>query len=133
MKSNRDVAQALKRKAEHDERAATLIHEAGGPFDAACFHYQQAAEKYLKAVLAAHDRPFPRSHDIAELVELTEGLAPALSELPEDVFLLTGHAVAGRYGEIAEPGIEDAQFAQQCLEYIKQAIEAELQSVEGES
>ena len=133
MKSNRDVAQVLKRKADHDERAAILIHEAGGPFDAACFHYQQAAEKYLKAVLAAHDRPFPRSHDIAELVALTEGLVPALSELPEDVFLLTGHAVAGRYGEIAEPGSEDVQFAKQYLKYIKQAIEVELQSLEDKS
>ncbi len=126
MKSNLDIARILQCKAKHDEDAAELIREAEGPTDIACFHYQQAAEKYLKAVLAAHDRPFPRSHDIAELAELVEDLAPALSELPDDVFLLSEHAVAGRYGEIPEPGDRDLQRARQHLAQIKRAIEGVL-------
>lgn len=30
-------------------------------FDAACFHAQQVAEKYLKAFLQEHDQSFPKT------------------------------------------------------------------------
>jgi HEPN domain-containing protein len=32
------------------------------PWDTICFHSQQAAEKYLKAVLVFHAQPVPRTH-----------------------------------------------------------------------
>ena len=32
------------------------------PWDTICFHSQQAAEKYLKAVLVFYDQPIPRTH-----------------------------------------------------------------------
>ncbi|MEW6107540.1 MAG: HEPN domain-containing protein, partial [Bacillota bacterium] len=38
-----------------------------GPYDTACFHCQQAAEKHLKAFLAYHERPIPHTHDLEEL------------------------------------------------------------------
>ena len=44
-------------KAESDLTAARRLLEAGGPYDAVCFHAQQAAEKGLKAVLARADAP----------------------------------------------------------------------------
>jgi HEPN domain-containing protein len=34
------------------------------------FHAQQAIEKCLKAVLALHEVPFRKTHDLAELVDL---------------------------------------------------------------
>lgn len=34
------------------------------PWDTICFHSQQAAEKYLKAVLVFHTQPVPRTHDL---------------------------------------------------------------------
>lgn len=42
------------------------------------FHGQQAAEKLLKAVLAAHGIDFPRTHSIRFLLDLLDdrGLAP---------------------------------------------------------
>jgi len=33
----------------------------------ACFHAQQCAEKYLKALLLARRQPFPRTHDLGAL------------------------------------------------------------------
>ena len=36
--------------------------------DSAAYHYQQAAEKYLKAFLAAHLVPIKKSHNISTLV-----------------------------------------------------------------
>ncbi|MBM2806871.1 MAG: hypothetical protein HW419_4764 [Deltaproteobacteria bacterium] len=46
----------------------TVISE--GPFDTACFHVQQAAEKYLKDLLAYVEELIPKTHDIEELQRL---------------------------------------------------------------
>jgi HEPN domain-containing protein len=37
-----------------------------------CFDVQQSVEKAIKAVLLAHNVPFPKTHAIAELVTLLE-------------------------------------------------------------
>ncbi|MFQ5859583.1 MAG: HEPN domain-containing protein, partial [Anaerolineae bacterium] len=39
-------------------------------YDAACFHAQQTAEKYLKAFLQEHGVAFPKTHNLIELLEL---------------------------------------------------------------
>ena len=39
-------------KAESDLITARHMVESDGPYDTACFHAQQAAEKYLKGLLA---------------------------------------------------------------------------------
>ena len=53
-------------KAEADLRIARHAHAMADPpgHDAACFHAQQAAEKYLKALLQERVCPFPRTHDL---------------------------------------------------------------------
>jgi HEPN domain-containing protein len=47
-----DVIRRWVRKAEHDLEAAKRIlgREEACPYDTACFHCQQAVEKYLKAL-----------------------------------------------------------------------------------
>ena len=59
-------------KAEHDLRNAehTLTLEADCPFDTVCFHAQQCAEKYLKALLLSQSLDFPKTHDLRVLVQL---------------------------------------------------------------
>ncbi len=55
----RDYIQKLITKAEHDLLAAeNLIHSKPQVLDAACFHCQQCAEKYLKAFLFSKDVDF---------------------------------------------------------------------------
>ena len=39
-------------------------------FDAVCFHAQQAAEKYLKAVLQENGADVPRTHNLIDLLGL---------------------------------------------------------------
>lgn len=57
-------------KAEGDFITATREYRArkAPNFDAACFHAQQMAEKYLKAVLQEYAYPIPRTHSLADLM-----------------------------------------------------------------
>ncbi len=59
-------------KAENDLRTAehTIKLRKNCPLDTICFHAQQCVEKYLKALLTLHGVPFPKSHDLSELVSL---------------------------------------------------------------
>jgi len=61
-------------KAESDLNTAQRMAESDGPYDTACFHAQQAAEKYLKGLLAFQGEPFPRTHNLEELQRLGEAL-----------------------------------------------------------
>jgi hypothetical protein len=58
-------------------RAMEAVDEV--PDEIVGFHGQQAAEKLLKAVLAAHGIDFPRTHSLRFLLDLLDdrGLAPA--------------------------------------------------------
>jgi hypothetical protein len=52
-------------KAEEDYKNAeyTLTLEQDCPVSTVCFHSQQCAEKYLKALLICHSLAVPKSHD----------------------------------------------------------------------
>ena len=39
-------------------------------YEAACFHAQQCAEKYLKAILQEQSIPFGRTHNLIALLDL---------------------------------------------------------------
>jgi HEPN domain-containing protein len=66
-------------------------------YDAVCFHAQQCAEKYLKALLQESGKPFGRTHNLETL------LAPLLARWPEWASLrpalreLSAYAVETRY------------------------------------
>ena len=67
------------------------------PWDTVCFHAQQVAEKYLKALLVRQRTPFPRTHDLEALLTLCLRERPALAFLREDCIRLTTYAVGVRY------------------------------------
>ncbi len=73
----------------------------------ACFHAQQCAEKYLKAILIARGRRFPKTHDPLQLNTLC-AQAGVLAPLNiRDLSTLSHHAVRTRYpGE--EPTVDEA-------------------------
>ena len=52
-KTNLEAARALLFKAENDRQTATIGLKHGAPLDGVCFHFQQAAEKVLKALPAS--------------------------------------------------------------------------------
>ena len=66
--AKRDLIKAWLTKALHDLTAARTVAASAEPlFDVGAFHCQQAAEKAVKAYLVFRDRPFPKTHDVAEL------------------------------------------------------------------
>ena len=85
-------------KAEEDMSvAAGLIRRRRIPANAVCFHCQQAAEKLLKAFLQERNIPFGKTHDLEELLRLTQPTAPSVALLANDLQLLTDFAVKYRY------------------------------------
>ena len=84
------------RNAQSDLALAGLRRARGMLYEHLCFHAQQAAEKALKALLLAHGVKFPRTHDLAFLIDQ---LPSAISIPPEliDLPTLSKYAVQNRY------------------------------------
>ncbi len=57
--------------------------------DAASFHAQQCAKKYLKALLEESGIGFPRTHDLGKLLSLLVPHYPTLSDLTDCLEALT--------------------------------------------
>jgi HEPN domain-containing protein len=86
------------RKAEDDFRAAGKLAAGSEPFpDQVCFHSQQSAEKYLKALLEELGLAVPRTHDLEDLLDLLLPHHSSLSRHRRGLRFLTGFAVDPRY------------------------------------
>jgi len=93
-------------------------------YDAVCFHAQQCAEKYLKAFLQANI-PFPKTHDLADLLNLTLSIEPTWTSMTADLNTLSAFAVEYRYpGESADQ--DEAQEAFEKCQSIRQVIRQSL-------
>jgi len=72
-------------------------------YDGICFHAQQCAEKYLKAVLCEAGISSLKTHDLVALLDLALPLKPAWERYRPDLAFLSDFAVAFRYpGESAD-------------------------------
>jgi len=91
------------RKAEADIQGARQLAAARPTFhDLVCFHSQQAAEKYLKALLQEYGLTVPRTHDLEELLNRLLPHDASLRKLRRGLAALTPFAVDYRYpGETA--------------------------------
>jgi HEPN domain-containing protein len=100
-------------KADSDLADAQRTVASQGPYDTGCFHAQQAIEKSLKAFLAYHRRPIPRTHDLEELGRLCQQIAP-LPELPlAELADASDYAVHIRYDLDVWPSQDEARHALQ--------------------
>jgi HEPN domain-containing protein len=103
MNDRRSHARQWLAKAESDRLAAERLLGQGGPYDAVCFHAQQAAEKALKALLALADAPIARTHNLEDLqaaclaVSSTAGFGALDDVKATDLSNLTPFAVESRY------------------------------------
>ena len=86
-------------KAEADRRVSQreLRVKRGASHDIICFHAQQCAEKYLKAVLHESGVSFPKSHDLEALIGLILPKCPQFGAHLPGAKILTTHAVEVRY------------------------------------
>lgn len=66
-------------------------------FDAVCFHAQQCAEKYLKALLQERGAAIPRTHNLEALAKPLLAANPALAALAASLRTLGAYAVETRY------------------------------------
>jgi HEPN domain-containing protein len=90
------LAQEWLALAEEDLSLAQELHAKSSHLLSLCFHAQQAAEKFLKALLAHRRIAFNRTHDIENLVNrLPEELGNSLRL--HDILDLTEYAVDTRY------------------------------------
>ncbi len=84
-------------KADEDYGFATSAIE-DSPYHAQiCFHYQQAAEKYLKAFIVAHELEFKKVHDLVELLNTCRVKEPLLSKIEEECNFLSRFYIDTRY------------------------------------
>lgn len=92
-------------KAEGDFATAQreLRARRGPNYDAACFHAQQCAEKYLKALLLMHGSTFPKSHNLIDLLGLALRHDPAIEPWRNTLLVLNPFGVQYCYpGESAD-------------------------------
>jgi HEPN domain-containing protein len=85
-------------KAEDDIVVARSLAAMAKPRrDAACFHCQQSAEKYLKALLQEFGAAIPKTHNLYDLLNLLLPHDGTLAPLRRGLKSLTRYAVEYRY------------------------------------
>ncbi len=95
-----------------------------------CFDAQQAVEKALKSLCVIHEIVFPKTHDVAYLIELLEKKNVTVPEDVQNAKTLTSYAVETRYPGDYEPVDEDDYFkaieiADKVLRWLKKEMDKE--------
>ena len=94
-------------------------------YDAACFHAQQCAEKYLKAFLVQRDLPFRPIHDLEVLLGLIVPVSPEFELVRDLLLLLNDYAVNIRYpGESATR--DEARAAVKAMQTVRAFVRSRL-------
>ena len=99
-------------KALHDMQTARIVANAtDGPLDTAIYHCQQAAEKSVKAWLQSEDDPFPKTHDIKDLVKRASAINANFEQFAQAADVITPYVSAFRYpGGFDEPMPTQEEF-----------------------
>jgi HEPN domain-containing protein len=105
-------------KAEDDWHVAGMSYRARKhpSYDAAVFHAQQCAEKYLKARLEEAGIIFSRTHDLLVLHHLILSVEPSWTVLQPSLILLSPFAVAYRYPGISASKADAKDALKNCRE-----------------
>lgn len=122
-----DRALELLTLSRQDEHAAHVLEHDDQISDSIVgFHYQQAAEKVLKALLAEHDLDFPKTHDLVQLLKLVEqkGYEPPASR--EDLARLTPFAVTLRYESGGPSDKLDRSQARKLIQMLREWAESRI-------
>jgi HEPN domain-containing protein len=107
MASEQDLAEQLLRRADEDAAGAKGMLPIDEVADVlVCFHAQQAVEKALKAVLAAHGVEFAHRHDLRVLIGQCENAGVRLPGELVEVDLLSPYAAELRYDDDTVHAVE---------------------------
>ena len=95
--------------------------------DIVAFHAQQAAEKYLKALLTRHQTEFPKTHVIRRLLILLGPVEPLIAEELDDANWLSPYGAEIRYpGDRSQTVPGDQVRAQQLAQKVRDIVMATL-------
>jgi HEPN domain-containing protein len=109
-------------KAENDLMSAQrLLDILPMILDSACFHCQQAIEKYLKAFLVYNGKDIERTHNIIFLLSESSNFDPIFATI--DPLNINAYAVQGRYPDTAlMPSEEEARAFYQLAIQVKKLV-----------
>ena len=117
------VAQWLHKAHTDVEAAAELLASERHLLYPACFHSQQAAEKYLKGFLTWHQVEFPKTHSIRALLNLVKGVDASLAHQMMDAATLTVYGVEVRYpGDLPEPDADETKAALALAQNVRHVV-----------
>jgi HEPN domain-containing protein len=94
--------------------------------DIACFHCQQAVEKYLKAFLVFKNEAFPQTHNLDLLLQLCRKHDNSFDDI--DLKNLEDFAVRGRYPhDFISPEPEESESFYQDTVIVKTMVSKKIQ------
>jgi len=106
-------------KAEGDYEMARLALRRKEPLtDSSSFHAQQCAEKYLKAMLVARGKAFPKTHDLILLNNLCAQTGIFVGIDPKQLNTLSDSAVRSRYPGAAQT-VDEARDALEIAKAVR--------------
>ena len=91
------IEEWLKRANEDFEFAFSNLKDRSQFHSHICFHFHQAAEKYLKAFIIAHDLELEKIHDLLKLLKTCQAKDPTLSCLRKSCEFLNPFYIETRY------------------------------------
>jgi HEPN domain-containing protein len=92
-----EISEEWLKKAQEDYGFACAGIEDTDYFAQICFHFQQAAEKYLKAFIIANKLEFRAVHNLLELLETCKRKESAIEELEQACRFLNPFYIDTRY------------------------------------
>lgn len=106
-------------RAEEDFALARTAFRRKQPLaSGACFHAQQCAEKYMKALLISKSADFPKTHDLLLLNNLCSTNGILLEIDPKHLNTLADYAIRTRYPG-NDPTAEDAKEAIELAKLVR--------------
>ncbi len=103
MARRKQVERLLAKAAQDEYVLEQLLEDEGAPLEVFGFPAQQAAEKLLKAALVAAGVAFPRTHRLAELIDLLRSTEIEVPQEFDELRHLTPFAVEFRYDAVFDP------------------------------
>lgn len=106
--------------------AEYLMNMRPTPIEIICYHCEQAAEKYLKAVLIRFDKEPPKTHDLVQLCKLCCDVSERFEQLVDACIELTPYGVQVRYPSNMELDERDVVCALRECKQIREFVCHEL-------
>ena len=115
-------------KADEDFDFAVSIIEESSYYAQICFHFHQAAEKYLKSLIIAYELEFKKIHDLPVLLKACIHKDSNLDTLIDDCLFLNRFYIDTRYPVHwpTQYSKEEALKAKEAAESIRNAIKSAL-------